>query len=67
MSNREAEPPRQPGPSRPTGRLKTMLLREDFFIAIMSGMLAWVITLGVEDGLRRALDITPRICGPKSD
>ena len=50
MSNREAEPPRQPGPSRPSGRLKTMLLREDLFIAIMSGMLAWVITLGLKMG-----------------
>ena len=50
MSNREAEPPRQPGLSRPTGRLKTMLLREDLIIAIMSGMLAWVITLGLKMG-----------------
>ena len=50
MSNREAEPPRQPGPSRLSWGLKTMLLREDFFIAIMSGMLAWVITLGLKMG-----------------
>jgi len=50
MSNREPEPPRQAGPSRPTWRLKTMRLREDLFIAIMSGMLAWVITLGLKMG-----------------
>jgi hypothetical protein len=27
-----------------------MPLREDFFIAIMSGMLAWAITLGLKIG-----------------
>ena len=45
-----AKQTRQPDPSRPTWRLKTMLPREDFFIAIMSGMLAWVITLGLKMG-----------------